>query len=205
VCVRCHGSELVSLSDQIHRILLLVACRQATCSCHTRLCRRHRQTRSSNRKARRTLQSRWALVPTPTWLQMSPRVTAPGYRRSCRPRSPAPRNGTATKPTSREWHGRMFWAGRHARCALVARGARLGSGVPPSDRSPAPFNSAKISFGPFGFGESTPSSIYRLAGVALARGPHQGARAFAPSSYQWHAWICPSRMCSRSTVLASSR
>ena len=71
---------------------------QATCSCHTRLCRRRRQTGSSNRKARSTLQSRWALVLTPTWMQMSPRATAPGYRRSRRPRSPASRNGTGHLP-----------------------------------------------------------------------------------------------------------
>ena len=61
---------------------------QATCSC------RHRLTGSSNRKARSTLQSRWALVLTPTWMQMSPRATVPGYRRFRRPRNPASRNGT---------------------------------------------------------------------------------------------------------------
>jgi hypothetical protein len=53
---------------------------QAMCSCHTRLCRRHRRTGSSNRKARSTLQSCWALVLTPTWMQMSPRATVPSYR-----------------------------------------------------------------------------------------------------------------------------
>ena len=71
---------------------------QATCSCHTRLCRRRRQTGSSNGKARSTLQSRWALVLTPTWMQMSPRATVPGYRQSRRPRSPASRNGTGHLP-----------------------------------------------------------------------------------------------------------
>ena len=71
---------------------------QATCSCHTRLCRRRRQTGSSNRKARSTLQSRRALVLTPTWMQMSPRATVPGYRQSRRPRSPASRNGTGHLP-----------------------------------------------------------------------------------------------------------
>ncbi len=50
---------------------------QATRSCHTRLCRRHRQTRSSNRKARSTLQSRCALLLTQTWMQMSPNATVP--------------------------------------------------------------------------------------------------------------------------------
>ena len=39
---------------------------QATRSCHTRLCRRHRQPGSSNRKARSTLQRRCALVLTHT-------------------------------------------------------------------------------------------------------------------------------------------
>jgi len=71
---------------------------QATCSCHTLLCRRRRQTGSSNGKARSTLQSRWALVLTPTWMQMSPRATVPGYRQSRRPRSPASRNGTGHLP-----------------------------------------------------------------------------------------------------------
>ena len=47
---------------------------QATRSCHTRLCRRHRQPGSSNRKARSTLQSRCALVLTHTWMQMSLRA-----------------------------------------------------------------------------------------------------------------------------------
>jgi hypothetical protein len=72
------------------------------CSCHhdTRLCRRHRQMGSSNRKARSTLQSRWALVLTPTWMKtrMSPHATVPGYRRSRRPRGPASRNGTGRLP-----------------------------------------------------------------------------------------------------------
>ena len=71
---------------------------QATCSCRTRLCRRHRQTGSSNRKARSTLQSRWASVLTHTMMQMSPRATVPGYRQSRRPRSPASRNGTGHLP-----------------------------------------------------------------------------------------------------------
>jgi hypothetical protein len=71
---------------------------QATCSCRTRLCRRRRQTGSSNRRARSTLQSRRALVLTPTWMQMSPRATVPGYRQSRRPRSPASRNGTGHLP-----------------------------------------------------------------------------------------------------------
>ena len=71
---------------------------QATRSCHTRLCRRHRQTGSSNRKARSTLQSRCALVLTHTWMQMSPNATVPGYRRFRRPRSPAARNGTGHLP-----------------------------------------------------------------------------------------------------------
>ena len=71
---------------------------QAACSCHTRLCRRHRQTGSSNRKARSTLQSRWASVLAHTWMQMSLRAIVPGYRRSRRPRSPASRNGTSHLP-----------------------------------------------------------------------------------------------------------
>jgi hypothetical protein len=73
---------------------------QATCSCHTRLCRRHRQTGSSNRRARSTLQSRWASVLSHwhTMMQMSPRATVPGYRQSRRPRSPASRNGTGHLP-----------------------------------------------------------------------------------------------------------
>ena len=90
---------------------------QATCSCHTRLCRRHRQTGSSNRKARSTLQSRWALVRTPTWMKMSPRATAPGYRRSRRPRSPASRNGTGPLPfANRAW-------GKRAEIVLDAHGS----------------------------------------------------------------------------------
>jgi hypothetical protein len=71
---------------------------QATRSCHTRLCRRHRQPGSSNRKARSTLQSRCALVLTQTWMQMSPNATVPGYRRFRRPRSPAARNETGHLP-----------------------------------------------------------------------------------------------------------
>ena len=71
---------------------------QATCSCHTRLCRRHRQTGSSNRRARSTLQSRWASVLSHTMMQMSPRATVPGYRQSRRPRSPASRNRTGHLP-----------------------------------------------------------------------------------------------------------
>jgi hypothetical protein len=71
---------------------------QATRSCHTRLCRRHRQPGSSNRKARSTLQRRCALVLTRTWMHMSPNATDPGYRRFRRPRSPAARNGTGHLP-----------------------------------------------------------------------------------------------------------
>ena len=73
---------------------------QAARSCHTprRLCRRHRHTGSSNRKARSTLQSRWASVLTHTWMQMSPNATVPGYRRFRRPRSPAARNETGHLP-----------------------------------------------------------------------------------------------------------
>ena len=97
VCARCHrerknlratlrsGSELVSLSD---RMLLLAACRP-TCSCQTRLCRRHGQMGSSNRKARIALQSRWALLLTNRCMQMPPRATAQGYWRSYRSRRPA--------------------------------------------------------------------------------------------------------------------
>jgi hypothetical protein len=70
----------------------------ATCSCHARLCRRHRQKGSSNRKARSTLQSQWALLLTHTWIKISPRATVPGYRRSRRPCSPASRNGTGRLP-----------------------------------------------------------------------------------------------------------
>ena len=97
VCARCHrykknlrailrsDSELISLSD---RILLLVACRP-TCSCHTRLCRRHGQTGSSNRKTRSALQGRWAFLDTHTWMQMPPDATDPGYGRSYWSRRPA--------------------------------------------------------------------------------------------------------------------
>ena len=66
-----------------------------------RLCRRPRQTGSSNRARGLEaciLQSRWALVLTPTWMKMSPHAAVPGYRRSRRPRSPASRNGTGHLP-----------------------------------------------------------------------------------------------------------
>jgi hypothetical protein len=117
------GSELVSLPD---RILLLIACRPRARVMRACAVGVGRQTGSSNRRARSTLQSRCALVLTPTWMQMSPRATAPGYRRSRRPRSPASRNGTGHLPNVREprrgqapkdidergaWAMRAGWAG----------------------------------------------------------------------------------------------
>jgi hypothetical protein len=79
---------------------------QTTCSCRTRL-----QVPStsldgelgSNMKARSTLYSWWALVLTPTWMQMLPRAAHPGHRRFRRPRSPASRNEMGHLPfASRE-------------------------------------------------------------------------------------------------------
>ena len=97
VCARCHrnkqnlravrrsGSELISLSD----LDTASGRMQATCLCQTRLCRRHRQTGSSNRKVRSALQSRWSLLLTRTWMHMSLLATDPGYWRSYRSRRPA--------------------------------------------------------------------------------------------------------------------
>ena len=74
VCARCHrnkknlhaifcsGSELVPCTDHLR----LFGCMRTACSCHTRLCRQHRQTGSSNMKARSTLQSRADVGTYPT-------------------------------------------------------------------------------------------------------------------------------------------
>jgi hypothetical protein len=115
---------------------------QATCTCHTRLCRRHRQTGSSNGrtgsgKARSTLQSRWASVLTPTsstWMhwQMSPRATVPGYRKSRRPRSPqcvskpdGPPAVRTGKPRRMQARPRTIWT-RMGRTSRPARGRSDG-------------------------------------------------------------------------------
>ena len=69
-CFSSWSLSLTSPSPSLQRPLQILLARalqrgrivhsmQAACSCHTRLCRRHRQTGSSNRKARSTLQSRW--------------------------------------------------------------------------------------------------------------------------------------------------
>jgi hypothetical protein len=109
VCARCHrhkttldailrsGSELVSLSD---RLLRLLARRpRAFVTRASAVCIARRGARIGRLGA--PLQSRWASVLTHTWMQMSPRSTVPGHRRFRRPRSPASRNGTGQLPLAR--------------------------------------------------------------------------------------------------------
>ncbi len=95
---------------------------QAACSCHTRLCRRHRQPGSSNRKARSTLQSRWASVITPIY--------------GCRRRR-APHLRAIGDPVGRAGAGRATCRSRTAQdasapehdldaCAWVVRAGRAG-------------------------------------------------------------------------------
>ncbi len=184
------AASSISLSDQIHRILLLVACRQATCSCHTPVPSASPDA-EPNRKARRTLQSRWALVLTPTWLQLSPRATAPGYRRSCRPRSPAPRNGTATKPTSRA-SGTAGCFGREGTPGLSWLPEEHGwdLGCPHLTGAPRHLILPK-----FRLVHSVLEKVLLLV-LRSSRGRF-GART-APRCarlctllHDWHAWICP--------------
>jgi hypothetical protein len=155
VCARCHrnkkhlhailrsGSELVSPSE---RMLLLAACRpgaRVLRACAVGIARRGAQLEIGRLGA--PCKAGWALLLTPTCLYMSPHAPVPSYRRSCRPRSPASRNGTGQlsfaprrQKAPKDIHERTWavcagWAGlmgrtRDVQCANTLPGRLGGAG-----------------------------------------------------------------------------